>query len=34
LRACALQPSVYTTTEELDRFCDLMELVIDKGLPA
>jgi len=27
-------PSVYTTTEELDRFCDLMELVIDKGLPA
>ncbi len=27
-------PSVYTTTEELDRFCDLVELVIEKGLPA
>jgi selenocysteine lyase/cysteine desulfurase len=27
-------PSVYTTMEELDRFCSMMELAIDKGLPA
>ena len=27
-------PSVYTTLEELDRFCDVMESVIEKGLPA
>jgi len=26
-------PSVYTLPEELDRFCDAMETVIDKGLP-
>jgi isopenicillin-N epimerase len=27
-------PSVYTTTEELDRFCDLVEQIINRGLPA
>jgi selenocysteine lyase/cysteine desulfurase len=26
-------PSVYTTLEEIDRFCDAMEAVIEKGLP-
>ena len=29
-----ISPSVYTTTEELDRFCDAMELAIAEGLPA
>ncbi len=27
-------PSVYTTLEEIDRFCEVMEEVIGKGLPA
>jgi len=27
-------PSVYTTLEELDRFCEAMESVAEKGLPA
>ncbi|UCF38729.1 MAG: aminotransferase class V-fold PLP-dependent enzyme, partial [Acidobacteriota bacterium] len=26
-------PSVYTTLDELDRFCEVMERVIEKGLP-
>ncbi|MFQ5654174.1 MAG: aminotransferase class V-fold PLP-dependent enzyme [Planctomycetota bacterium] len=29
-----VSPSVYTTLEELDRFCDSIEHVIEKGLPA
>lgn len=28
-----VSPSVYTTLEELDRFCDAMEIVIRDGLP-
>jgi len=27
-------PSVYTTLEEIDRFCEVMEEVVEKGLPA
>lgn len=27
-------PSIYTTLEELDRFCEVMESVIENGLPA
>jgi len=27
-------PSVYTTLEEIDRFCEVMEGVAEKGLPA
>ena len=27
-------PSVYTTLEEIDRFCEVMEDVIERGLPA
>jgi selenocysteine lyase/cysteine desulfurase len=29
-----VSPSVYTTLEELDRFCDAMETVVRDGLPA
>ena len=29
-----ITPNVYTTLEELNRFCDAMETVIQKGLPA
>jgi selenocysteine lyase/cysteine desulfurase len=29
-----VSPSVYTTLEELDRFCTVMEQVIRNGLPA
>ena len=29
-----VSPSVYTTLQELDRFCDAMEQVIQHGLPA
>jgi selenocysteine lyase/cysteine desulfurase len=29
-----VSPSVYTTLEELDRFCDAMERVVSDGLPA
>ncbi len=29
-----VSPSVYTTLEELDRFVDAMEAVIENGLPA
>ncbi len=29
-----ISPSVYTTYEELDRFCDAMEHVIESGLPS
>jgi isopenicillin-N epimerase len=29
-----ITPSVYTTLEEIDRFCAAMETVIEKGLPA
>ena len=29
-----VSPSVYTTKEELDRFCDAIEHVIENGLPA
>ena len=29
-----ITPSVYTTLEEIDRFCEVMETVIEKGLPA
>jgi len=28
-----VSPSVYTTYEELDRFCDAMEDVLANGLP-
>ncbi len=28
-----ITPSVYTTLEELDRFCEAMEFAIEKGLP-
>ncbi len=27
-------PSVYTTLEEIDRFCEVMENVVERGLPA
>jgi len=27
-------PNVYTTLSELDRFCEQMELIARKGLPA
>jgi isopenicillin-N epimerase len=27
-------PSVYTTLEEIDRFCEVMEEVVERGLPA
>lgn len=33
-RGLRVSPSVYTTLEELDRFCTVMEQVIRKGLPA
>jgi isopenicillin-N epimerase len=29
-----ITPNVYTTLSELDRFCDVMELIAKKGLPA
>jgi selenocysteine lyase/cysteine desulfurase len=29
-----ITPSTYSTLEEVDRFCDVMEGVIAKGLPA
>ena len=29
-----VSPSVYTTLDELDRFCEVLEIVIEKGLPA
>ena len=29
-----ITPSVYTTTEELDRFCEVVERVIHRGIPA
>ena len=28
-----ISPSVYTTLEEIDRFCSAMEEVMEKGLP-
>jgi selenocysteine lyase/cysteine desulfurase len=28
-----VSPSVYTTLDELDRFCDVIETVISRGLP-
>jgi isopenicillin-N epimerase len=33
-RGLRVSPSVYTTLEELDRFCAIMEKVIKSGLPA
>ncbi len=33
-RGIRVSPSVYTTLQELDRFCDAMEQVIQHGLPA
>ncbi len=33
-RGIRVSPSVYTTLQELDRFCDAMEQVIQYGLPA
>jgi selenocysteine lyase/cysteine desulfurase len=33
-RGVRVTPSVYTTLEELDRFCTVMEKVIKNGLPA
>jgi selenocysteine lyase/cysteine desulfurase len=33
-RGLRVSPSVYTTLEELDRFCDAMERVVRDGLPA
>ena len=29
-----ITPSVYTTLNELDRFCEQMELIARKGLPS
>jgi isopenicillin-N epimerase len=29
-----ITPNVYTTLSELDRFCQQMELIARKGLPA
>jgi hypothetical protein len=29
-----ITPNLYTTLSELDRFCDQMELIARKGLPA
>ena len=29
-----ITPNVYTTLGELDRFCELMEMIARKGLPA
>lgn len=34
LEGLRVTPSVYTTLEEIDRFCEVMEEVIGKGLPA
>ncbi len=34
VRGLRVTPSVYTTLEELDRFCTVMEQVIKNGLPA
>jgi hypothetical protein len=34
VRGLRVTPSVYTTLEELDRFCTVMEKVIKDGLPA
>jgi selenocysteine lyase/cysteine desulfurase len=28
-----ITPNVYTTLKELDRFCEVMEMVAKKGLP-
>ena len=33
-RGMRITPNLYTTIAELDRFCDIMENVIKKGLPA
>lgn len=33
-RGLRISPSVYTTLEELDRFCGVLEQVIRRGLPA
>jgi isopenicillin-N epimerase len=33
-RGVRVTPNVYTTLRELDRFCEAMELVARKGLPA
>jgi selenocysteine lyase/cysteine desulfurase len=32
-RGVRISPAVYTTMEELDRFCAAMEAVIENGLP-
>ena len=29
-----ITPSVYTTLEEVDRFCEVMEEVVERGLPS
>lgn len=34
LEGLRITPSVYTTLQEIDYFCDAMEVVIEKGLPA
>ena len=34
LEGLRVTPSVYTTLEEIDRFCEVMEEVIERGLPA
>ncbi|MBP1691775.1 MAG: hypothetical protein H6Q32_1127, partial [Bacteroidetes bacterium] len=28
-----ITPNVYTTTKELDRFCEVMETIARKGIP-
>ena len=33
-RGLRITPSVYTTLDEIDRFSEVMEGVIEKGLPA
>jgi isopenicillin-N epimerase len=32
-RGLRITPNVYTSTEELDRFCDVMETIAKKGIP-
>lgn len=34
LEGLRVTPSVYTTLEEIDRFCEVMEEVVERGLPS
>ncbi|MFP5286686.1 MAG: aminotransferase class V-fold PLP-dependent enzyme, partial [Thermoanaerobaculia bacterium] len=34
IKGLRVTPSVYTTLDEIDRFCEVVETVIEKGIPA